>query len=190
MAWHRDARRLIGPWCLWSCVLACLSAAAAEPVGSLPETLAKGVPAGTIVPLDSSAGPVVSDLTAENLRGEAGKPVVIRGVGQRRAVIRGRFRLRGAAHVTLERLTFEPDTTDGTDQPWVDLEGDHITIRDCTIRGVPGDGLRLVGASNVVEGGEVAAGEGYGLMIDGSARFTACASLPVAGAEFGSVVKF
>ena len=166
----RSVRRPAVFCCLWAFALACLPAVAAEPVGSLPETLAKGVPPGTVVTLRGDAEPVVADLVAENLRGQPDKPVVIRGVGERRAVIRGRLQLKGAAYLTLERLAFEPEAAKGADGAWVDLEGDHITLRDCTIRGVPADGLRLAGADNVVEGGELAACEGYGVKLDGTAR--------------------
>ena len=77
---QQDARcPAVSGW-LCVCVLACLSASAAEPVGSLQETLAKGVLPGTVVTLRSDEGPMVSDLTAENLRGQPGKPVVICGV--------------------------------------------------------------------------------------------------------------
>ena len=56
------------------------------------------------------------------------------------------------------------------DEPWVDIAGDHVALRDCSIRAAPGDGLRLTGAENAIEGGEVSACEGYGLVLDGSAR--------------------
>ena len=95
--------------------------------------------------------------------GQPGKPVVIRGVGEGRAVIRGRFKLTGAAYVVLERLAFEPDVADRTDEPWVDIAGEHIVLRDCSIRGAPSDGLRLVGADNAVVDGEISACEGTAL---------------------------
>lgn len=120
--------------------------------------------------VDGAAGPVVADVSAVNLRGEPGKPVVIRGVGQQRAAIRGRFQLTGAAYVVLERLAFEPDVADRANGPWVDIAGEHIELRDCSIRGVSGDGLRLMGRDNAVEGGEISACEGYGAVVGGSAR--------------------
>ncbi|MFH1268853.1 MAG: right-handed parallel beta-helix repeat-containing protein, partial [Planctomycetota bacterium] len=156
--------------CLCALPLPSRGAPTAAASASLQETLAKGVSPGTTVPVDDAAGPVVADMSVANLRGEPGKPVVIRGVGEGRAVIRGRLRLTGAAYVVLERLAFEPDVADGADKAWVDIAGEHIELRDCSIRGAPGDGLRLVGANNAVEGGEVYACEGYGLVLDGSAR--------------------
>jgi len=143
---------------------------ASTPVTSLATTLAGGLRPGTVVHLDGRQGPWVEQVAVANLRGEPGRPVVIRGLGEGRAVIRGRFRLTAAAHVVLERLAFEPDRSDGSEGPWLSLEGDHIELRDCSIRAVPGDGLRLAGAANTLRGGEVAACEGLGVVLEGSAR--------------------
>ncbi len=157
-------------WCLGACLFPGRGAAAAEAVATFQERLAQNVPPGTTVTIDGKAGPLVGSVAVTNLRGEPGKPIVIRGVGEERAVIRGKFQLTGAAYVVLERLAFEPHVADETNGPWVSLAGDHIEFCDCAIRGAPGDGLRMRGAGAVVEGGEVSACEGYGLVLDGSAR--------------------
>jgi hypothetical protein len=106
----------------------------------------------------------------ENLRGTLGRPVVVRGRGDQRTKLHRRVRLAGAAHVVLERIDFEADATDGRDEPWVRLAGDHIELRDCSITAAPGDGLQLSGQNNAVRGGQVAACEGYGIALAGSAR--------------------
>lgn len=143
---------------------------AAEPDAAWRETLAKGVAPGAVVNLDAQAGPHVGDVNALNLRGEPGQPIVIRGVGEGRAVIRGRLHLGGAAHVRLERLAFEALAADKPDVPWVRITGEHIELRDCVIQGAPGEGLRLEGPQNLVEGGEISACEGFGLVSRGSVR--------------------
>ncbi len=50
------------------------------------------------------------------------------------------------------------------------LEGEHLELRDCSITAAPGDGLLVTGQQNVVRGGEIAACEGYGIVLAGSAR--------------------
>ena len=156
--------------------LACLAAGlasgavAAETVAALQERLAQGVPPGTTVDVDGQAGPWSGDVVVTNLRGTAGQPIVLRGSGAERAVIHGKFHATGAAHLVLERLAFEPSVAGEGDGPWVSLDGEHIELRDCAIRSTPGDGLRLRGAGNGIAGGEFSACEGYGLVLDGSAR--------------------
>ena len=141
-----------------------------KPTTSLKAALAKGLRPGTIVDVDDRDGPLVEDLSLDNLRGEPGKPIVIRGTGGRRAVIRGRLKLTGAAYVVLKSLAFEPAVADASADPWLSVEGEHVEINDCSITVSPGDGLRLAGAHNSIISGEVAACEGCGVVLTGSAR--------------------
>ena len=108
----------------------------AGPAAALKAAAAKGLPAGTVVEVDDRGGPLVEDLSLPNLRGEPASPIVIRGAGRSRAVIRGRLRLTGAAYVVLHRLAFEPEAADaGEPAPWLNVEGRGVEIRDCSITG-------------------------------------------------------
>jgi len=146
---------------------------AGEPVRqttSLKMAVARGLRPGTILDVDDRGGPLVEDLSLTDIRGEPDKPIVIRGTGQRRAVIRGRLRLTGAAHVVLKSLAFEPAVADDSPEPWLSIEGEQVEIRDCSVTGSPGDGLHLAGTDNSIISGQVAACEGYGVVLAGSAR--------------------
>ena len=135
---------------------------------SLQSALAKGLAPGTVVEVDDRGGPLAGDVSVRDLQGEPGKPIVICGPHDHRAVICGRLQLTHGAHVILERLAFEPDVAGKSAEPWVNVEGQHVEIRDCSVTGAPGDGLRLVGTGNLLRGGEVAASEGCGAVLSGA----------------------
>ena len=109
---------------------------------ALESSLAKGLEPGAVITIDErDNNPLVGDLSLSNLRGEPGKPVVICGSRDHRAVIRGRGRFTGAAYLVLQRLDFEPEVAGNPAGPWLDVEGQHVEIRDCSVTGAPGDGL-------------------------------------------------
>jgi hypothetical protein len=132
--------------------------------------LAGRVPPGAIVEVDDRDGPLVEDLVLLNLRGEPGKPIVIRGAGQRRAVIRGHLELQNAAYVVLKSLAFEPTVAADFVGSWLEIHGRNVEISDCSVTGSPMHGVFLGGDDNRIIGGQVAACKGYAVGLTGSAR--------------------
>ena len=86
----------------------------------------------------------------------------------------------------LERLAFEPERGRKSAEPWVNVEGQHVEIRDCSVTGASGDGLRLVGTGNLLAGGEVAASEGCGAVLRVLCGWMGCGPSLAARAVFGS----
>src|SRR3990167_3451417 len=106
---------------------------AARPMASLAVALAKRARPGTSILIDEKAGPLVEDVAIGSLRGEPGRPIVIRAKGPGRATLHGRLRLTGAAQVVLERLAIEPRPGDRSGEPWGSIEGADLALRALTI---------------------------------------------------------
>ena len=90
---------------------------------ALETTLAQGLKPGAVVEVDDRGGPLVGDVSLGNLRGALGKPIVICGPRDHRAVIRGRGRFTGAAYLVLQRLAFEPEVAGNSAGPWLERRG-------------------------------------------------------------------
>ena len=126
---------------------------------------------GTTIELDAAAGPLAEEVAAENVRGERGKPIVLRGRGPGRATLHGSLRLRNTAHVVIEELTVEPRPGARATAPGIDIDGTNVTLRDVTVNGTAADGWRLAGTDIAVRGGQAAACDGWGARVNGSVRF-------------------
>ena len=164
-----------------------------RPFVSLGAVAAKGVEPGTAIVIDGAAGPLSGKVSLNDLRGTAERPIVIRalGAGEAPGTIRGGLALYGASHVVLEHLAFEPDSDESRPAgACLDVQGEHVEIRDCRVTGARGDGMRLRGDQVELRGGKVAACEGYGISADGGVRVdgTRVVSCGKGGLEAGGQV--
>ena len=144
-----------------------------RPFVSLEAAVTSGVKPGTAIVIDGAAGPLGPKVSLSELRGTPEGPIVIRARNAEEApvLIRGGLALRGASHVVLEHLAFEPDSAEIRPAgACLDVQGEHVVIRDCRVTGWRGDGVRLRGHRIEFHGGRVAACEGYGISVDGSVR--------------------
>ena len=140
-----------------------------HPLAALPD-LTKGLTPGAVLHIRAGK-PFVGDIVLKDVKGTAEHPIVIRGEAKDggRATMLGRARLDNCQYVTLERVAFEPQVADTKDgRPWVYANNsENVELRDCSVRGAPGDGELLTGKDNTIRGGQVAACGGVGITISG-----------------------
>ena len=133
-----------------------------SPLAALPD-LTKGLTPGAVLHIRAGK-PLVGDIVLKGLVGTAVQPIVIRGEGDSRATIHGRFSVQNSQYVVLEHLAFEPMVADTEHKStWVDARGENIEMRDCSVRGAPGTGISLAGRDNAIRGGQVVACDGVGI---------------------------
>ncbi|MBL7039439.1 MAG: right-handed parallel beta-helix repeat-containing protein [Pirellulaceae bacterium] len=144
-----------------------------RPFGSLEAAFAKGVEPGTTISIDGAAGPIAGDINLKGIHGTTERPIVVQARTARAgaATIRGRIAFEDARHLVLEGLAIKPKAGEGhSDEACLAVEGENVRIRNCRVTGGAGTGVRIRGREIEIRGGEVAACEGCGILLDGQIR--------------------